>query len=213
MRPYVRAANVTWDGIDLSDVKEMDFNPTELETYRLEPEDILLSEASGSPEEVGKPAMWDGQIEDCCFQNTLIRVRADCQVAPFLFYHLLSDARSGALGRAARGVGIHHLGAERASSWVVGLPPLAEQQRIVAEVERQLSVIQQSEAAVAASLARAERLRQSILKQAFSGQLVPQDPNDEPASALLERIKAERAAAKEAQTAKSAKSRTRRKGK
>ena len=195
MRPYLRAANVTWDGLDLSDVKEMDFNPGELETYRLEPGDILLSEASGSADEVGKPAVWNGEIKDCCFQNTLIRVRAYQQIVSYLFHHLLSDARSGALGRAARGVGIHHLGAERSSSWAVALPPVAEQQRIVAEVERRLSVVHQAEATVEASLARAERLRQSILKQAFSGKLVPQDPDDEPASALLERIKAEREAA------------------
>ncbi len=76
----------------------------------------------------------------------------------------------------------------------VPLPPLAEQRRIVAEVERRLSVIQQAEAAVDASLQRAERLRQSILKRAFSGELVPQDPDDEPASVLLERIRAQREA-------------------
>ena len=63
-------------------------------------------------------------------------------------------------------------------------------------MERRLSVIQQAEATVTASLARAERLRQSILKQAFSGQLVPQYQDDEPASVLLERIRAEREAAK-----------------
>ena len=80
----------------------------------------------------------------------------------------------------------------------IPLPPLAEQHRIVAEVERHLSVIQKAEAAVDASLKRAERLRQSILKQAFSGQLVPQDPDDEPASVLLERIRAERAEAEAA---------------
>ena len=195
MRPYLRAANVTWDGLDLSDVKEMDFDPREYEIYRLRRGDILLAEASGSADEVGKPAIWGDQIDGCCFQNTLIRIRAFPTVVPYLFYQLLSDARTGALGKAARGVGIHHLGAQRTESWTVAFPPPAEQDRIVAEVDRRLSVIQQAEATVEANLTRAERLRQSILKQAFSGKLVPQDPNDEPASVLLERIRAEREAA------------------
>ena len=71
----------------------------------------------------------------------------------------------------------------------------SEQRRIVAEVERRLSVIQQAEATVQANLTRAERLRQSILKRAFEGKLVRQDSNDEPASALLKRIRVEREAA------------------
>ena len=73
------------------------------------------------------------------------------------------------------------------------LPPLAEQFRIVTEVERRLSVIDELEATVDTNLKRAERLRQSILKRAFEGKLVPQNPNDESARVLLERIRAERA--------------------
>lgn len=90
------------------------------------------------------------------------------------------------------------------------VPPLAEQQRIVAEVERHQSVIQSIEATVETSLKRANRMRQSILKQAFSGQLVPQDPEDEPASALLERIREERAVA---EAAKPKRKQTRRRSK
>ncbi len=73
------------------------------------------------------------------------------------------------------------------------IPPLAEQHQIVAEVERRLSVVERMEMEIEAGLKRAERLRQSILHKAFTGQLVPQDPNDEPASALLARVRAERA--------------------
>ena len=77
-------------------------------------------------------------------------------------------------------------------SFPIPLAPLAEQEAIVEAVEDQLSVIEHIEADVAAKLKSAQALRQSILRHAFTGQLVPQDPHDEPASELLKRIAADR---------------------
>src|SRR5438552_365065 len=105
MRPYLRAANVTWDGLDLSDVKRMNFTETESGVYELRSGDVLVAEASGSADEVGKAAIWRGEIDDCCFQNTLIRVRTRGPLPEYLRYFLLAEARSGRIGRASPGVG------------------------------------------------------------------------------------------------------------
>lgn len=95
MRPYIRAANVTWDGLALADVKQMNFTATEVDTFRLRPGDVLLSEASGSASQVGKPAVWNGEIEDCCFQNTLLRVRTAHLEPKYLFWFFKWLALSG----------------------------------------------------------------------------------------------------------------------
>ena len=91
----------------------------------------------------------------------------------------------------------------------VPIPPLTEQEQIVSELERHFSIADEIEATIASELTRAERLRQSILKQAFSGKLVPQDPNDEPASVLLERIQNEKEYQQRKQRKKTAKSKAR----
>ena len=75
---------------------------------------------------------------------------------------------------------------------LIPVPPLPEQHRIVAEVERRLSVVAEVEATVAANLARAGRLRQAVLKRAFEGRLVAQDASDEPAEVLLAHIQTAR---------------------
>jgi type I restriction enzyme S subunit len=77
------------------------------------------------------------------------------------------------------------------AEFTLPLPPLEEQRRIAAEVESRLSLVDQVETVIDHGLKRAERLRQAILKRGFEGRLVPQDPTDEPASELLERIQAE----------------------
>ena len=173
MTPYLRAANITWDGFALVDVNSMNFDPSERERFALEVGDILLNEASGSASEVGKPAIWRGEIPDCCFQNTLLRVRTILSLQRWILLHFLADAKSGRFSRSSKGVGIHHLSANTLSAHIIRIPPPEQQERIVAEVDRRFSVLDQVEATVAASLTRCGKLRQAILKRAFGGQLVP----------------------------------------
>src|SRR5665213_378440 len=117
MRPYVRAANVGWDGLLLGDVKQMNFTDPEMNVYRLEPGDLLLGEASGSAKEVGKPAIWNGEIEDCAFQNTLLRVRPRDADSRYLLHFFKHEAELGNFASQSRGVGIHHLGKDALASW------------------------------------------------------------------------------------------------
>ena len=191
MRSYLRVANVFEDRIDISDVKEMDFPQDDYEKYKLEPGDLLLNEGQ-SPEFLGRPAIYRGELPGACFTNTLIRFRAVegvcVEFALIVSRHNMHAGRFVEEGTIT--TNIAHLSLGRLASVEFPLPPRDEQTRIVDEVERQLSIVSGAEAQVEANLRRADRLRQSILKQAFSGQLVPQDPNDESASVLLERIRA-----------------------
>lgn len=171
MWPYLRAANVTWNGLDLSDVKEMDFSPEEQAVYGLQRGDVLLSEASGSISEVGKPAVWNDEIEGCCFQNTLIRVRSDGPLPKYLYLHFLRDALSERFRKIARGIGINHLGATGLANWIVSVPPLAEQRRIVAKVEALFAQADAIEQAVQHARRRAGQVDQAILARAFRGEL------------------------------------------
>jgi type I restriction enzyme S subunit len=193
MRQYLRAANVFDGRLDLSDVKQMNFTDQEYKEYALRLGDVLLNEGQ-SPELIGRPAIYRDEIPGVCFQNTLVRFRAPQGLVPeyalLVFRAYLHTRRF--MREARITTNIAHLGLERFVRMEFPLPPFAEQRRIVAEVDRHLSVIQAAEAMAEANLNRAERLRQAILRRAFEGKLVPQDPTDGPASVLLERIRAER---------------------
>ena len=160
----------------------------------LHPKGTVLLGMIGEGKTRGQVSILD--IPACNNQNSAaIRVSESGLPPEYVFYYLWGQY--DATRRIGSGNNQPALNKSRVQELLIPLPPLAEQHRIVTEIDRRLSVIQKSEAAVEASLVRAERLRQSILKQAFSGKLVPQDPNDEPASVLLERIRAEREAARD----------------
>ena len=194
--PFLRVANVLRGQLNLQEVHQIELFPGELEKLRLATGDLLIVEGNGSPSQIGRMAIWRGAIDDCVHQNHIIRARVyPGAMSEFVECYWNSPTGTAFVsGVASSTSGLYTLSVAKIGYLPIPLPPLAEQHRIVAGVERQMSVIQQAEATVEVSLKRADRLRQSILKQAFSGQLVPQDPDDEPASVLLERIRAEREA-------------------
>ncbi len=154
--------------------------------------DIIIAMSSGSKHLVGKAAQayqdFEGGFGTFC---GLVRVSEEVN-KKFIGLFFQSPVYRNEISRLSIGININNLRRENIETMLIPLPPLAEQEQIVSELERHLSVADAAEATLDAALKRAERLRQSILKHAFSGKLVPQDPNDEPASVLLEKIRDEK---------------------
>jgi len=193
--PYIRAGNITWKGLDLSEVKSMGFaSPDRL---ILQAGDVLLNEASGSPHEVGKPAIWRGEISNCCFQATVIRLRSryDSLRPEWLYFSRLFDALLGKYAAQTPGIGIIHLTASLLRRWPIPLPPVEEQDEAIKRLYSVLKLNDTWEASLAESQSALSQLDQSILANAYRGKLVPQDSRDEPASKILARIQATKATA------------------
>ena len=200
--PVLRMGNIQNGSIDLSDLKYLPSGHPESVKTSLRHGDLLFNRTN-SPELVGKSAVYEDRFPTACFASYLIRVAFVGDTSPdYVCMYINSDHGRRYISTVrSQQVGQANVNGTKLAAMPLALPPIAEQRRIVDEVERRLSVIQQTEAAVDASLHRAERLRQSILKRAFSGELAPQDPDDEPASVLLERIRAQREAEQAAASA------------
>ncbi len=154
--------------------------------------DIIIAMSSGSKHLVGKAAQahrdFAGGFGTFC---GLVRVSEEVN-QKFIGLFFQSPVYRSEISRLSIGININNLRKENIEEMLIPLPPLTEQEQIVTELEQYLSIADAAEATLDAELKRAERLRQSILKHAFSGKLVSQDPNDEPASALLEKIRDEK---------------------
>ena len=191
-RPYLCSINVYWTGIDLSTVKQARFEDSELSKYQLNKGDLLICEGG----DVGRSAVWD-RDEEMYYQNALHRVRFYGNIEP-RFFQLLMESYKGAkiLDNYSKGMTIKHLVQNSLNSIYFPLPPLAEQRRIVEKI-KQLTPYLKKYGSVETTLSNLnlafpDDLKKSILQYAVQGKLVPQDPADEPASALLERIRIEK---------------------
>ncbi len=190
--PYLRVANVQRGHIDLSEMRTMLVERSRLASLQLKPGDILFNEG-GDRDKLGRGWVWNGELDPCITQNHVFRatvVSSSIVVPQFVshwgnafgqdFFHLTGKQTTNlaSISKAAL------------SSLPVPVAPLEEQKEILRLLDDQFDVIDLNEREIDAALQRSEALRQSILKEAFTGRLVPQNPSDEPASQLLARLRA-----------------------
>ena len=194
--PVLRIPNVQRGRVDLGDLKFATDPRVDLSAFAVEPGDLLFVRTNGSRDLIGRLAAVE-HADGFAFASYLIRARPDLsRLEPkYAVYALSTPSQRAAIeAKAATTAGQYNLNLAALRSLSISLPPLADQRRIVANLERRLSLLDALSVAIESAHARSAALRRSILERAFTGKLVPQDPSDEPASVLLERIAAERAA-------------------
>ncbi|AKJ05576.1 type I restriction enzyme S subunit [Archangium gephyra] len=189
--PYLRVANVQRGYLDLSEMKEIEATAAEIEELRLSRGDILFNEG-GDRDKLGRGWIWQEELPLCIHQNHVFRARLySREVEPkFVSHYANSAGQRYFVEQGKQTTNLASINLTKLGNLPVPLPPAHEQRRIVAEIDDRLSLADAAAGAVAMDCRRAEKLRQAILKAAFAGELATQNPNDEPASKLLERISA-----------------------
>jgi len=191
--PYLRVANVQRGYLDLSIIKMIFASEEKITELRLQPGDVLFNEG-GDRDKLGRGWVWKGEISECIHQNHVFRARVvgDAIMPQFLSWYGNTEGQRYFFDEGKQTTNLASINMTKLRALPVPVPPRSEQLRIVQAVEESLSLIDSALSSIEREPARCLRLRQSILKWAFEGRLADQDPTDEPASALLERIRAER---------------------
>lgn len=191
--PYLRVANVQRGFLDLSEVKTILVTERDIAELTLKDGDVLFNEG-GDRDKLGRGWVWRNEVASCIHQNHVFRMRPYLQqVLPELISHhgnTFGKTWFQNAGKQTTNLASINMGMLR--MFPVPLGPIDEQRELLNQLEQQIQQIDRQAQAVELGLKQSTAQRQNILRAAFAGQLVPQDPNDEPASVLLARIRAER---------------------
>jgi type I restriction enzyme S subunit len=191
--------------IDLSKYKFGDWSEEEAAPFLINEGDLLIVRGNGSLSLVGRIGIVKALVGPVAYPDTMIRLKVLLALVSSAWFARFWDSthvRKHLEQRARTSAGIYKISQPDILSVPIAIAPIREQVELVLVIDNYNSIADAAETTVDSAHQRAARLRQSILKRAFEGRLVPQDPNDEPASVLLERIRAERV--KQAATVKPA---------
>ena len=192
MKDYLCSINIQEEGIDLSKVKQMKFEASEYERYTVKKNDLLICEGG----DAGRCAIYD-RDEPMYYQNALHRVRFFCDLNPKFYLYVFHVYKANKiLTEASKGVTIQHLTGAALKELCFPLPPLAEQKRIVAAIEKFMPLIEEYGKKETQLKAINEKIgtltKKAILQEAVQGKLVPQIASEGNARDLLEEIRKER---------------------
>ena len=192
MKDYLCSINIQEEGIDLSKVKQMKFEASEYERYTVKKNDLLICEGG----DAGRCAIYD-RDEPMYYQNALHRVRFFCDLNPKFYLYVFHVYKANKiLTEASKGVTIQHLTGAALKELCFPLPPLAEQKRIVAAIEKFMPLIEEYGKKETELKAFNEKIgtltKKAILQEAVQGKLVPQIAAEGNAKDLLEEIRKER---------------------
>ena len=163
--PYLRSANVQWEGVDMSDVKTMWFSPAEKRHLLLGEGDLLVNEGG----DVGRCAIWCGYMKSCYFQNAINRVRARTSASTkFLYYWLYNLKHAGFIDAMVSRITIAHLTAEKLERVPCPDVPAAEQHRIAAYLDASCAAIDAAVEAKRHQLETLDALRKSTIHAAVT---------------------------------------------
>jgi len=185
----VKVSAVTWGEFDEQESKTCRESQLK-ESYLIREGDFLFSRAN-TIELVGACVIVKSVSSRLMLSDKILRFNLTALPKEWVLYCLRAEFGRAEIERLSTGnqESMRNIGQTRIRSIRIPLPPLAEIERILADLASRLSIMNEIDVEVASDLGRADRLRQSILKRAFEGKLVPQDSNDEPAKDLLERIR------------------------
>ena len=189
LRKYITTSNLYWDSFDFTEIRSMYFTDEELDKCTAKKGDLLVCNGG----DVGRAAVWNFDY-DICYQNHISRLRPKINEIDnkFYFYVIWLNKEKGNL--TGKGIGITSLSASDLLNLYIPLPPISEQKLIVAEIEKIFNLIDSIENDKSALQLAVKQAKAKILDLAIHGKLVPQDPADEPASVLLEKLRAEKEA-------------------
>ena len=191
--PILRMGNIQDGKLDFQNLKYLSKETPGLQAYFLGAGDVLFNRTN-SAELVGKTAVYQKKHIASAFASYLIRVRMikeSCDPELLSYYINSYFGRNYINSVVSQQVGQANVNGTKLSMMPVPLISRQEQEKLRNEIERLISLISETEKIVLQELKQAEFLRQGLLKEAFAGRLVPQDPVDEPAEKLLARIKVE----------------------